>query len=169
MTDNRAVKAGQLIARLDDREYRTKVAEAEADLHLNQATADNLAATRIQQLSLIRQAEAKVSSANAEQVRAQQQVRRVSQLNERHYSSQDSLDAVSYTHLDVYKRQRLLLLIPDIVIVAQGVTKIPDGSAQILTGASQAFAAKHHDDDHEQDQQMPDMNATQSHRETPDC
>lgn len=79
VTDNQAVKAGQLIARLDDREYRTKVAEAEADLHLNQATADNLAATRIQQLSLIRQAEAKVSSANAEQVRAQQQVRRVSQ------------------------------------------------------------------------------------------
>ena len=94
VTDNQAVKAGQLIARLDDREYRTKVAEAEADLHLNQATADNLAATRIQQLSLIRQAEAKVSSANAEQVRAQQQVRRVSQLNERHYSSQDSLDEV---------------------------------------------------------------------------
>ena len=29
VTDNQAVKAGQLIARLDDREYRTKVAEAE--------------------------------------------------------------------------------------------------------------------------------------------
>ena len=47
-------------------------------------------------------------------------------------------------------------------VVAQGVAKIPDGGAQILTGAGQAFAAKHHDDDHEQDQQMPDMNATQS-------
>ncbi len=94
VTDNQPVKAGQLIARLDDREYKTKVAEAEADLRLNQATAENLAATRTQQLSLIRQAEAKVSSANAEQVRAQQQVRRVSQLNQRHYSSQDSLDEV---------------------------------------------------------------------------
>lgn len=94
VTDNQAVKAGQLIARLDDREYKTRVAEAEADLRLNQATAENLAATRTQQLSLIRQAEAKVSSANAEQIRAQQQVRRVSQLNERHYSSQDSLDEV---------------------------------------------------------------------------
>jgi membrane fusion protein (multidrug efflux system) len=70
------------------------VAEAEADLRLNQATAENLAATRTQQLSLIRQAEAKVSSATAEQVRAQQQVQRVSQLNQRHYSSQDSLDEV---------------------------------------------------------------------------
>lgn len=94
VTDNQAVKAGQLIARLDDREYKTRVAEAEADLHLNQATAENLAATRTQQLSLIRQAEAKVASANAEQVRARQQVQRVSQLNQHHYSSQDSLDEV---------------------------------------------------------------------------
>ncbi|EQC03630.1 multidrug resistance protein A [Aeromonas salmonicida subsp. pectinolytica 34mel] len=94
VTDNQAVKAGQLIARLDDREYKTRVAEAEADLHLNQATAENLAATRTQQLSLIRQAEAKVASANAEQVRARQQVQKVSQLNQRHYSSQDSLDEV---------------------------------------------------------------------------
>lgn len=95
VTDNQPVKAGQLIARLDDREYKTKVAEAEADLHLNQATAENLAATRIQQLSLIQQAEAKVASAKAEQLRASQQVTRISQLNQRHYSSQDSLDEVA--------------------------------------------------------------------------
>ncbi|MGY4041655.1 HlyD family secretion protein [Aeromonas hydrophila] len=114
VTDNQPVKASQLIARLDDREYKTKVAEAEADLRLNQATAENLAATRTQQLSLIRQAEAKVSSANAEQVRAQQQVRRVSQLNQRHYSSQDSLDEVR-AGLQVNQalqaaRERLLVL-----------------------------------------------------------
>ena len=94
VTDNQPVKAGQLIARLDDREYKTKVAEAEADLRLNQATAENLAATRMQQLSLIQQAEAKVASAKAEQLRASQQVNRISQLNQRHYSSQDSLDEV---------------------------------------------------------------------------
>ncbi|MFQ1610131.1 HlyD family secretion protein [Aeromonas veronii] len=94
VTDNQPVKAGQLIARLDDREYKTRVAEAEADLRLNQATAENLAATRTQQLSLIQQAEAKAASANAEQLRASQQVNRISQLNQRHYSSQDSLDEV---------------------------------------------------------------------------
>ena len=94
VTDNQEVKAGQLIARLDDREYKAKVMEAEADLRLNQATAENLAATRTQQQSLIRQAEAKVTSADAEQVRSQQQVHRVSQLNQRHYSSQDNLDEV---------------------------------------------------------------------------
>jgi membrane fusion protein (multidrug efflux system) len=94
VTDNQPVKAGQLIARLDDREYKTRVAEAEADLRLNQATAENLAATRTQQLSLIQQAEAKVASAKAEQLRASQQVNRISQLNQRHYSSQDSLDEV---------------------------------------------------------------------------
>ena len=104
VTDNQPVKAGQLIARLDDREYKTRVAEAEADLRLNQATAENLAATRTQQLSLIQQAEAKVASANAEQLRASQQVNRISQLNQRHYSSQDSLDEVR-TGLQVNQAQ----------------------------------------------------------------
>ena len=94
VTDNQPVKADQLIARLDDREYKNKVAEAEANLQLNQATAENLAATRTQQLSLIQQAEARVASASAEQLRAHQQVNRISQLNQRHYSSQDSLDEV---------------------------------------------------------------------------
>lgn len=94
VTDNQSVKAGQLIARLDDREFQSQVAEAQADLHLIQATIENLAATRAQQLSLIQQAEARVASAEAEQLRARQQVQRIGQLNQRHYSSQDSLDEV---------------------------------------------------------------------------
>lgn len=94
VTDNQSVKAGQLIARLDDREFQSQVAEAQADLHLIQATIENLAATRVQQLSLIQQAEARVASAVAEQLRARQQVQRIGQLNQRHYSSQDSLDEV---------------------------------------------------------------------------
>ncbi|WP_439837467.1 HlyD family secretion protein [Aeromonas enteropelogenes] len=94
VTDNQSVKAGQLIARLDDREFQSQVAEAQADLHLIQATIENLAATRVQQLSLILQAEARVASAEAEQLRARQQVQRIGQLNQRHYSSQDSLDEV---------------------------------------------------------------------------
>ncbi|UBH28425.1 HlyD family secretion protein [Aeromonas enteropelogenes] len=94
VTDNQSVKAGQLIARLDDREFQSQVAEAQADLHLIQATIENLTATRVQQLSLIQQAEARVASAEAEQLRARQQVQRIGQLNQRHYSSQDSLDEV---------------------------------------------------------------------------
>ncbi|MGN5150155.1 HlyD family secretion protein [Aeromonas enteropelogenes] len=94
VTDNQSVKAGQLIARLDAREFQSQVAEAQADLHLIQATIENLAATRVQQLSLIQQAEARVASAEAEQLRARQQVQRIGQLNQRHYSSQDSLDEV---------------------------------------------------------------------------
>ncbi|WP_421229290.1 HlyD family secretion protein [Aeromonas enteropelogenes] len=94
VTDNQSVKAGQLIARLDDREFQSQVAEAQADLHLIQATIENLAATRVQQLSLIQQAEARVASAEAEQLRARQQVQRIGQLNQHHYSSQDSLDEV---------------------------------------------------------------------------
>ncbi|MFG0834005.1 HlyD family secretion protein [Aeromonas bivalvium] len=94
VTDNQTVKGGQLIARIDDREYRTRLAEAQANLALSRAEAVNLEATRVQQLSLIRQAEAKVKEASADVIRARQQVSRIGRLNTAHYSSQDSLDEV---------------------------------------------------------------------------
>ncbi|MGY4027547.1 HlyD family secretion protein [Aeromonas rivuli] len=94
VTDNQTVKAGQLIARLDDREYRAQLAEAEANVALNRADAANLEANLIQQHSVIRQAEAKVNESRAEVVRARQQVSRIGRLNTAHYSSQDNLDEV---------------------------------------------------------------------------
>ncbi|MFM5440195.1 HlyD family secretion protein [Aeromonas enteropelogenes] len=140
VTDNQSVKAGQLIARLDDREFQSQVAEAQADLHLIQATIENLAATRVQQLSLIQQAEARVASAEAEQLRARQQVQRIGQLNQRHYSSQDSLDEVraslqvTQAHMQEAKaalqaaRERLLVLDAE---AKQNQAKLALSSAQL--------------------------------------
>ncbi|MFM5463599.1 HlyD family secretion protein [Aeromonas simiae] len=92
VTDNQRVQAGQIIALLDEREFRNNLAKAEAALQLEQASAGNLEATRTQQLSLIHQAEAKVASVKAEALRAGQQVSRLAQLKQHNYSSQDSLD-----------------------------------------------------------------------------
>lgn len=92
VTDNQRVQAGQIIALLDEREFRNNLAKAEAALQLEQASASNLEATRTQQLSLIHQAEAKVASVEAEALRAGQQVSRLAQLKQHNYSSQDSLD-----------------------------------------------------------------------------
>ncbi|MDO2949032.1 HlyD family secretion protein [Aeromonas simiae] len=92
VTDNQRVQAGQIIALLDEREFRNNLAKAEAALQLEQASAGNLEATRTQQLSLIHQAEAKVASVEAEALRAGQQVSRLAQLKQHNYSSQDSLD-----------------------------------------------------------------------------
>lgn len=93
--DNQQVRSHQIIARLDDREYRHRLAMAEAELALNQANAENLTATRTRQLSLIHQAQARVLSGKAELRRASQQQSRTAQLKARNYSSQDSLDEVS--------------------------------------------------------------------------
>ncbi|MGY3928004.1 HlyD family secretion protein [Aeromonas simiae] len=92
VTDNQRVQAGQIIALLDEREFRNNLAKAEAALQLEQASAGNLEATRTQQLSLIHQAEAKVASVEAEALRTGQQVSRLAQLKQHNYSSQDSLD-----------------------------------------------------------------------------
>ncbi|TNI65709.1 hemolysin D, partial [Aeromonas salmonicida] len=93
--DNQLVRSHQIIARLDDREYRHRLAMAEAELALNQASAENLTATRTRQLSLIHQAQARVLSGKTELRRASQQQSRTAQLKARNYSSQDSLDEVS--------------------------------------------------------------------------
>jgi membrane fusion protein (multidrug efflux system) len=56
--DNQAVKAGQVLFRIDDRDYRARLAQAEANIEAAQARLANADAdTRLQQ-ALIRQAEA---------------------------------------------------------------------------------------------------------------
>jgi membrane fusion protein (multidrug efflux system) len=70
VTDNQTVQAGDLLIRLDDRDYRTALARAEAMVAGQQATLANLDATRRLQDAVIRQAQAGVAAADAEMVRA---------------------------------------------------------------------------------------------------
>jgi membrane fusion protein (multidrug efflux system) len=70
VSDNQQVAAGQLLVKLDDRDYRAALARAEAAADAQRATLENLEATRRLQLAVIAQAHAGVTAANAEVTRA---------------------------------------------------------------------------------------------------
>jgi membrane fusion protein (multidrug efflux system) len=81
VTDNQQVHAGDLLIKLDDRDYRAALAKADAAVAIQQATLVNLDATRNLQESVIAQAQAEIAATDAEitrthddQVRAQQLV-----------------------------------------------------------------------------------------------
>jgi membrane fusion protein (multidrug efflux system) len=80
VTDNQQVKAGDLLARIDDRSFRAAVDQAQADVASAEAQIASLAAQRNLQQSQITQAEADVSSAQANLTFAQQNYDRYSAL-----------------------------------------------------------------------------------------
>ncbi|MBV8536714.1 MAG: HlyD family secretion protein [Alphaproteobacteria bacterium] len=63
--DNQAVRAGQLLARIDDRDFQTALAQAKADVAAAEAEIRNLAAQIELQNSLVAQAEASLASSQA--------------------------------------------------------------------------------------------------------
>ncbi|HSY20071.1 MAG TPA: HlyD family secretion protein [Candidatus Acidoferrales bacterium] len=69
VTDNQPVQAGDLLVKLDDRDYRAALAKAEAAVALQQASLENLEATRHLQESIVAQAQAEISATDAETVR----------------------------------------------------------------------------------------------------
>jgi len=66
VTDNQAVHAGDLLLRLDDRDYRAALAKAEAAVSQARAALVNLDATRDLQDAVIAQAQAGIAAADAE-------------------------------------------------------------------------------------------------------
>lgn len=70
VTDNQPVHRGDLLIKLDDRDYRAALARAEAMVAGQQATLANLDATKRLQEAVIRQAQAGIAAADAETVRA---------------------------------------------------------------------------------------------------
>jgi membrane fusion protein, multidrug efflux system len=70
VTDNQRVRAGELLVRIDDRDYAAALARARASVAAQKATLANLAATRRLQLTVIAQAQAGVRAAQAEIERA---------------------------------------------------------------------------------------------------
>jgi membrane fusion protein (multidrug efflux system) len=78
VTDNQAVRAGDLLVKLDDRDYRAALEKAEAEVAMQEATLTNLDAARDLQDAVVAQARAGIAAAEAEitrthddQVRAQ--------------------------------------------------------------------------------------------------
>jgi membrane fusion protein (multidrug efflux system) len=70
VTDNQRVHAGDLLVRLDDRDYKAASDRAEAAVAAQSATLANLDASRQLQLAVITAARANVAAAEAETVRA---------------------------------------------------------------------------------------------------
>src|ERR1700730_5372597 len=70
VTDNQAVQAGDLLVKLDDRDYRASLAKAEAAAEAQRATLANLDATHRLQLAIIAQARAGIGASDAEVARA---------------------------------------------------------------------------------------------------
>jgi membrane fusion protein (multidrug efflux system) len=70
--DNQQVHAGDVLVRLEDRDYRAALAKAESAIAAQQATLINLEATRQLQLAVIAQARAGVDASNAETQRAKE-------------------------------------------------------------------------------------------------
>jgi membrane fusion protein, multidrug efflux system len=97
VTDNQHVDAGQVIAQIDDRDYRTALSQAEAQVEAAQASIRNVDAQIDVQQAQIAAGQAQVEQAQAGLVYAQQQAQRYQDLartgsgtvqNEQQYSSQ---------------------------------------------------------------------------------
>ncbi len=81
VTDNQAVHAGDLLVRIDDRDYRAALARAVAAVAGQQATLANLEATYRLQQAIIAQAQAGIAAADAETLRARYDQERYRQLS----------------------------------------------------------------------------------------
>ena len=73
VTDNESVKAGQLLARIDDRDFQTALNQAKADVAASEAAVNNLNAQIELQEPLIQQQSAEVDAAEANLKFAQQE------------------------------------------------------------------------------------------------
>ncbi|MGU3287411.1 HlyD family secretion protein [Methylobacterium mesophilicum] len=86
--DNQRVVAGDLLIRLDDRDYRAALAKAEASVEGQDAALLNLAATRRLQEAVIAQNRAELAGAEAEAARTRFDVDRYRELSAKSYASE---------------------------------------------------------------------------------
>jgi membrane fusion protein (multidrug efflux system) len=80
VTDNQFVHAGEILVKLDDRDYRAALARAEGAVAARKAEISNLEATRALQQAVIAQARASLAGTTAEAGRAQDDERRYDHL-----------------------------------------------------------------------------------------
>ena len=106
--DNQAVKAGQVVARIDDRDYRIALDQARAGLAAAEATIGNLDAQLAAQGSVIDQAEANEASARAELDQARRNDARYAKMASVGYGSEQQAEQAATDRHDkeaVLRRQ----------------------------------------------------------------
>ncbi|WP_336490346.1 HlyD family secretion protein [Methylobacterium nigriterrae] len=92
VADNQRVRAGDLLIRIDDRDYRAALARAEAAVAGQEATLLNLAANRRLQEAVIAQTRADLAGAEAEAARTRFDYTRYRQLSASRYASEQRFE-----------------------------------------------------------------------------
>jgi len=98
VADNQEVHAGDLLVKLDDRDYRAALAKAAASVAGQQALLANLDATRRLQLSIIAQARAGIAAAEAETVQARDEQARYQKLSVSSFASVQAFQNADATY-----------------------------------------------------------------------
>jgi hypothetical protein len=94
VADNQRVRAGDLLATIDDRDYRAELAKAEARVHEDEARMANLDASAELQAAMIEQARARTASTAAERRRAASDGIRAHNLMKRSVVSEQDFEQV---------------------------------------------------------------------------
>jgi membrane fusion protein, multidrug efflux system len=92
IVDNQSVKAGDLLLKLDDRDYRAQLTRAEANVAARQAALANMEATRRLRVAMLGQARADLAAAMAEQVRTKFDIDRYRALNNAQFASRQRFE-----------------------------------------------------------------------------
>jgi membrane fusion protein (multidrug efflux system) len=92
ITDNQVVKAGDLLVKIEDKDYRAQLARAVASIAAQQATLANLDANRRLQQAVIEQASADIVAAQAELARTKYDVDRYRTLSNDRFASHQQFE-----------------------------------------------------------------------------
>jgi len=102
VTDNQQVHAGDLLIKLDDRDYRAALAKAEAAVALQKAALMNLEATRHLQEAIVAQAQAEIAATDAEIARTHDD-----QVRYKNLAASGTESAQSFENADTAYKQAL--------------------------------------------------------------
>jgi membrane fusion protein, multidrug efflux system len=92
--DNQSVRAGDVLARIDDSELRAKLVQAQAGVATRRAGIDNVSASSARQQSVIAAARSEIDSRQAEGRRASADLARFEQLRKDGWASQQRVQQV---------------------------------------------------------------------------
>lgn len=138
--DNQGVRAGDLLVRLDDRDFRAALNSAEATVAAQKAALANLGATQKLQQAIVDQAAAEIGATEAEMARARFDYDRYSQLSAAQFASKQRFqqaDADFKKAGAVDKKARAAL-----VAARQQIEVIETQKAQAKAALDQAFAQR---------------------------
>ena len=98
IVDNQSVTAGDLLLKLDDRDYRAQLARTEANIAARRAALVNVDATRRMRVSMLEEARADLAAAMAERVRAEYDIDRYRTLSNDRFAPRQRFEQADADH-----------------------------------------------------------------------